>query len=194
MDYERAFRRAFHMCAPLFLLYYLIPGEVWLIGVRKELCLLVLLLLLLVSEAVRLHSGRTFFGLREYEGRQLSAYTWAGIGMTMALILFPMAFVICAVVGMGWTDPLIGELRQKWKKAYPALPILVYFTITISCLRIFSDISLWSQFFLAGIATAVALLSERPALKYVDDDFLMLMVPLLVMTGVYEYLCFTGLA
>jgi ABC-type amino acid transport system permease subunit len=95
---------------------------------------------------------------------------------------------------MGWTDPLIGELRRHWKRAYPILPLTVYFLIIMVCLTLFSNIPLLVQILLASLTTTVAILVEYPQFKYVDDDFLMLVIPLMVLTGVYECLVFTGIA
>ncbi len=194
MEYGHFFRRAFHLCAPLFLVYYLIPEDMWELGVSKKILLLVVFLSVMTIEATRLITGSVFFGLREYEKKQLSAYAWAAIGITLAFLFFPPVFVVCTVVGMGWTDPLIGELKKHWKKGYPAVPLAVYFIITMGCLHVFSDIQIYIQILLAGLTTVVAILVEYPQLKCVDDDFLMLIIPLLVLSVVYECLLFTGLA
>jgi len=194
MSYDHVFRRAFHLCAPLFLVYYLFPDDMWGIGISNQAFLLFCFAILMVVEGVRLARGRVFFGLREYEKKQLSAYAWAGIAITIAFLFFPPVFVVVVVIGMGWTDPLIGELRRHWKKAYPALPIAVYFIITVVCLWLFSDIPLFVMLFLASLTTAVAILVEYPQIKAVDDDFLMLIVPLVVLTGVHQSMIFTGLA
>jgi hypothetical protein len=166
----------------------------WGLGVSNKEFIILIFILLMIFEAFRLGTGRIFFGLRDYERNQLSAYAWAAIAITIAFLFFPPVFVICAVVGLGWTDPLIGELRKHWKEAYPTLPIVVYFLIIIGCLHLFSDIPLLVQLFLAGLTTVVAILVEYPKLIYVDDDFLMLIIPLIVLAGVYEALIFTGLA
>lgn len=193
MDRAHLFRRAFHLCAPLFLVYYLVPQDMWGLGISRETFLLIVFSILMIFESIRLATGRIFFGLRDYEKKQLSAYAWASIGITIAFLFFPPVFVICAVVGVGWTDPLIGELRRKWKKGYPAIPLAVYFLIIVGCLQMFSEILLFAQLFIASLAAVVAITVECPKIKQVDDDFLMLVVPLVVMTGVYELMAFTGM-
>jgi len=193
MDKAHLFRRAFHLCAPLFLVYYLIPEDMWGLGISREIFLLIVFLILMIFESVRLATGRVFFGLRDYEKKQLSAYAWASIGITIAFLFFPPVFVICAVVGLGWTDPLIGELRRKWKKGYPAIPLAVYFLIIMACLQLFSEIPLFVQLFMASLTAAVAIIVEGPRIKQIDDDFLMLVIPLFVMTGLYELMAFTGM-
>lgn len=191
MDYGHLFRRAFHLCAPLILVYYVLPDR--LLGISKEALLLLGLFGLLVLEAVRLFTGRIFFGLREYEKGQISAFAWAGIGVTIAFLFFPMPFVVCSVVGLGWTDPLIGEMRKrKMMRYYPATPLAVYFLIAVACLFVFSEISMIQVFILGFVCSVAAISVEKPKLP-IDDDFLMLVVPLIVLTLVYEYLNIAGL-
>lgn len=193
MDRAHIVRRSTHLCAPLFLVYYLFPGDMWGLGVSPEIAVLIVLALVLVVEAIRLATGRTYYGLRTYEKNQLSAYAWAGIGITAAFLFFPPVFVICAVVGLGWVDPLIGELRMRKKKTYPALPLVVYFMLVFCCMQVFSDINIFVQVFLGCLAAVSAIKIEAWKMKYVDDDFLMLIIPLVIMTLVYEIMKFTGI-
>ena len=193
MDKAHAARRIFHMCAPAFLAYYLFPKDMWGLGVTPEISVLTVLAIVLIFEAARLARGQTYFGLRTYEKHQMSAYAWAAIGITLAFLFFPPVFVICAVVGMGWVDPLIGELRRHWKRAYPTLPFVVYFLIVMGCLQLFSDINLFAQVFLGCLAAVIAIRIEAWKVWHVDDDFLMLIIPLIIMTLVYEIMTFTGI-
>jgi len=191
MDYGHLFRRGFHLCAPAFLVYYLLPDKIF--WIPKEVLVLIVLFAVLLLEAVRLFTGRIFFGLREYERGQISAYAWAAIGLTAALFFFPMPLVICSVVGLAWTDPLIGEMRKKRKmRYYPALPFIMYFLIVATSLILFSDIHLISVLIIGIVGSIVAISAEKPKTP-VDDDFLMLIVPLVVMTLVYWYLSIAGL-
>jgi dolichol kinase len=191
MDYGHLFRRAFHLCAPLILVYYLLPHRF--LGISKEAWLLLGLFGLLILEAVRLFTGRIFFGLREYERKQISAYAWAGIGVTIAFLFFPIPFVICSVVGLGWTDPLIGEMRKrKMMRYYPATPLAVYFIIAAACLFMSSNLSIIQVLILGFVGSVAAISVEKPKLP-IDDDFLMLIVPLVALTLVYEYLIIAGL-
>jgi hypothetical protein len=193
MEYGHWFRRGFHFCAPLFLVYYLIPRDLWGIGFFREAMLLAVFVVVMVIEALRLAKGKVFFGLRDYEKGQLSAYAWAAIGITVAFLFFLREFVICAVWGMGWTDPLIGELRRHWKKGYPAIPLVTYFLLTFTLLRVFSEIALPVCLLLAAVGSAVAIAVEYPKIRHVDDDFLMLIVPLVAVTATYWALGMAGI-
>jgi len=191
MDRGHIFRRMFHLCAPGILVYYVFPKTFF--GISKDAWLIIGLMLLLILEAARLFLGKVFFGMRGYEKDQISAYAWAGMGVTLAFLVFPMPFVICAVVGLGWTDPIIGELRKKNKmKYYPWLPIVFYFLIVFCCLVLFSEIPWLAIVILASVGSLGAIAVEKPKIP-VDDDFLMLIIPLLVMTLVYEYMVIADL-
>jgi hypothetical protein len=186
-------RRIFHLCAPAFLVYYLIPEDMWGLGISPEISVIVVLITVLSVEAFRLATGRTYYGLRTYEKNQISAYAWAAIGITIAFLFFPPVFVICAVVGLGWVDPLIGELRRHWKKANPTLPLVMYFMIVMGSLLLFSDINFITQVFLGCLASVSAIKIEAWKTRYVDDDFLMLIIPLMILTFVYGIMTFTGI-
>ncbi len=191
MDHGHLFRRMFHLCAPAILVYYLLPGKVF--GVPREAWVLAVLLGLLVIEAMRLFTGRAFFGLREYEKGQLSAFAWAGIGVTIAFLFFPMPFVVCAVFGLAWTDPLIGEMRRrKLMRYYPGIPLIIYFCISASCLLAISGFTKIQVVILSIVGSIVAISVEKPKLP-IDDDFLMLVVPLAAVTIINWYMNFTGL-
>ena len=192
MDRDHLFRRLFHLCAPLFLLYYIVPEIFW--GLPKFYWVILTLAFLTVLESIRLASGRVFFGMRKYERGQLSAYFWAGLGLTLAFAFFSPMFVACAVFGIGWVDPLIGEMRKRKKmKYYPHIPLLAYFLIVLGCLLTFSDIGLVTIMVLGAVASASAIAIEKPRLP-LDDDFLMLVVPLIVLTAFYEWVKIIGLS
>ena len=87
------------MLAPVWLVYYLIPED--LLGIGREPLLLVFFAGVMAVETGRVATGKVFFGLRPYEKKQLSAFAWAAIGITIAFLFFPMEFVIPAVTGIG---------------------------------------------------------------------------------------------
>ena len=192
MEKGPLFRRVFHICAPLFLIYYLMPDI--LLWLPKSWWVIITLISIIIVEIVRLAKKKIFFGMREYEKNQLSAFAWAGIGITLAFFFFPPVFVACALFGIGWVDPLIGEMRKRNKmKYYPILPLIFYFLIVVGCLLILSDLFPATIVIIAILASISAVTVEFPQLP-VDDDFLMLIVPLIVLTLSVEYLQAFGLA
>lgn len=181
MDLGHWTRRLVHVCAPLFLVYYLIPDEID--GIDKRIGLLAVLAAILAFEAVRLWRGWTFLGMREYEAGHVSAFAWASVGIAFAFLFFPLELAAPAVTGMAFTDPLIGELRCRKSNLYPLLPLVFYFVLVLA---IFVALMGWSwQVVLASlVGTILAIGVERNRIKNVDDDFLMIVVPLLGMAAV----------
>ncbi|MCU0861402.1 MAG: hypothetical protein MUE65_03685 [Methanomassiliicoccales archaeon] len=174
MDYGHWLRRLIHMSAPLFLVYYLLPEEI--MGVDKRLGLVIVLVAVLAFEAMRLTFHWRILGLRDYEDRRLSAPAWAAIGLTITFLVFPVEIAAPAVIGMALTDPLIGELRRRRSGLYPALPTVFYLGLVLVTFYLLMGLS-WQVLMASLVATALAISVERVRTKYVDDDFLMMVVP-----------------
>ena len=184
MDEGHLIRRLVHLTTPLFLVYYFLPDPLWPNGLSKGLGLVLFLFVALAAEAVRLKMSWNIMGMREYESRRMSAAAWTAIGLTFAFLLFPLWLVAPAVMGMAFIDPLIGELRMRKSKLYPAVPIVAYFVLVFAVLGWLKGpdaVALLATFF----ATALAIIFEKQRWKYFDDDFLMIVVPLLGMTLIY---------
>ncbi|HOL07674.1 MAG TPA: hypothetical protein PKX44_05305, partial [Methanomassiliicoccaceae archaeon] len=64
MDREAVLRRAIHLSAPLYLVYYFLPSPLWSGGPPREVGLLAVLLIVLLVEALRLVIGFHVPGLR----------------------------------------------------------------------------------------------------------------------------------
>lgn len=180
-------RRLVHLCTPVFLVYYVMPQPLWAGGPTRAQGLLVIFFLVMGFEAIRLVFNLKILGMREYEYSRPSAAAWAAIGLTMTLLFFPLEYAVPAVLGMGWVDPLIGELRRVDSKLYPRLPILVYFVIAILSMTYLIGLNL-PVILASAVATALGIGVEKLRLKYVDDDFLMLIVPLIGIAIILEAL------
>ncbi|MCQ5376034.1 MAG: hypothetical protein NO474_05510, partial [Methanomassiliicoccales archaeon] len=178
MDPGNALRRVIHMLTPAFLVYYFLPDPLWIGGLEREHALLLLLSIILIAEALRLIFKPHIIGLRDYEQYQICAAVWAAVGMTIALLFFPLEYSAPVLMGMGWVDPLIGELRKRKSNFYPIAPLIVYFAIAFSSMIYL--IGLTPPVFIAAfVATFLAVGIERVKSRFVDDDFLMIVVPLI---------------
>jgi hypothetical protein len=173
------------MLAPIFLVYYAVPDPLWEGGPNRELILVAMLVLVLVVEAIRLTFKPQILGMRGYESTRMSAFSWVAIGMTIAFLFFPLEYAAPALIGMGWVDPLCGELRRVDSRLYPALPLVVYFLIAFLTMSYLIGINV--QVLVASlVATVLAISIEKPRLKHLDDDFLMLVVPLIGIWSVFQ--------
>lgn len=182
MEKAEVIRRIFHMTAIVYLLYYLLPEELF-PGFYKWYGVVIIVFATLIVEGVRLKTGMLFFGLREYEKMRMSAFAWFAIGMGIALLWFDMVYVVPVVIGMALTDPLIGEIKRKKEELYPLFPSLIYGIIVFLCLLLLSGMFIVLKILFTVVATVSAISAEHYKLKYVDDDFLMIVIPLLALTG-----------
>ncbi|MEE9236260.1 MAG: hypothetical protein V3U52_00500 [Thermoplasmata archaeon] len=176
LELGTVFRRTFHLVSPVFLVYYLLPEDLW-VGFPKPFLAFILWSATLAIETLRLVFEVDIIGIREYERGQISAYFWGGTALVLGLILFPPPLVVVSMFGMAWVDPICAWSRER--VGYPLVPLLVYALIAFSGLWFLTDFPLGDLLILSLFATGVAIAAEYPTMTYVDDDFTMLMVPLL---------------
>ncbi|ETO25082.1 hypothetical protein RFI_12062 [Reticulomyxa filosa] len=173
------------------------------IGINVSKALSIVILVQIVLEAVRIKYGVIIFGQREYERKQVCAQAWGTISTCIVLMLaYPRAFSIkpmftsstlhsknnsktyaCyaqialpIIWGLGFGDPLIGELKRlgvslKLRSAIAILVLMVIYLIAF----LWCGTPFWLMFILPPIAVA----AEYPKLTFIDDNAMMLLVPLL---------------
>lgn len=176
-------RRAVHMLIALAPLYYLIPVDVPIIGVRRWVLLICFFLAVALFESVRHLKGFSLFGLRPHEARGIASFVWAAAGITIALWFFPHEVAAVSLVGMALCDPLAGELRGRRKRNAVTIgvPVAVYFVIAASILWSFGEESASLVVIMSAVGAISAVCAERFKLPHIDDDFLMIVVPCLAM-------------
>lgn len=180
MDKGEVIRRLVHCFAPVFLVYYLLPADLW--GLMDRRIGLVLVMIgVLWFDYDRIRKGEHYVGLRHYERRRLGAYACASVGITISYLFFPMAFVVVTFCAMAWVDPLIGILREGWPSLYPTVPLVAYFTIISVGLLMLTSFPVALILLLAIVTTVVAIMVEYPKIWWLDDDFLLLTVPVLAL-------------
>jgi hypothetical protein len=185
MNEEVVIRRAAHCLIALAPLYYLLPVDLPVIGVRRWVVLIAFFAIIILIEALRLPKGMLFLGMRPHEKEQIASFVWAAAGITAALWLFPHDIAAATIVGMALVDPLAGELRSHGVGTWRNIGVssLVYLVICTMVIVLANDRSLPALFVLALAGTVVAISSEQIKNVHVDDDFLMLCAPGLVMTA-----------
>ncbi|OGS52728.1 MAG: hypothetical protein A3K75_00510 [Euryarchaeota archaeon RBG_13_61_15] len=183
MRKEVVVRRAVHMLIALTPLYYLIPVDVPFIGVERWVLLICFFLAVVLFESIRLWKGFPLFGLRPHEARSIASFVWAAGGVTVALWLFPHEIAATALVGMALVDPLAGELRSRSKQNLLTIgaPVAVYFAIAATILYWLGDQPPFFLVTVSIIGATSAVGAERFKIPRIDDDFLMIVVPCLMM-------------
>jgi dolichol kinase len=179
MDRGHVLRRLVHMSSPIFLVYYWLPEPMWAGGPGRQLGLVFALLVVLVFESIRMTKQLKIIGMRPYESSRMSAAAWAGIALVIAFLFFPFEVAAPAIFGMAWIDPLCGELRKRNSHLYPNLPKVSYFALV--AIIITAEIGLSIGVVVAAVLAAqVAISVEKTKTRFLDDDFTMLVIPLIV--------------
>ncbi len=177
---EKLFRRIIHSMAWIVLVYYFIPDPLF--GYPKKILLAIALVFVLSFEALRLYFGFHVYGMREYEKRRFASYAWASIAAAITLYFFPMHLAALCLLGMGLIDPLIGEIQGLKPELYPYLPFIGWSALGIIILTLLVDFSLSVILILSAVGAVTAVAAEYPTWR-IDDDFLMIVVPLFVLRG-----------
>jgi hypothetical protein len=183
MDRAVLFRRCLHCMLALAPAYFLLPTELPVLGVGRWVLLILFFLAVSLVESVRLLMGWTFFGLRPHEKNQIASFVWAAAGVTAALWFFREDVATAAIVGMALVDPLAGELRRVRPGSPVTItaPIVVYAAISVAALYMYGLMSDLSVIVVSVIGATTAVGVERQKIRYLDDDFLMIVLPCLLM-------------
>lgn len=183
MDRAVVFRRFLHCLMAFAPAYYLLPVDLPILEVRRWILLIVFILAVVLVESIRLLRGWTFFGLRPHERGQIASFVWAAAGVTAALWLFREDVATAAIIGWALVDPLAGELRSRSQRlsVTVVVPLMVYAALAAPALYSWETLSLPSVALVSAVGAIVAVAVERQKVRYVDDDFLMVVLPCLAM-------------
>jgi dolichol kinase len=186
------FRRAFHTFAASFLVYYLIPEDGW-IGVVKIIVPTGIVACIAIIDYGRIRGEfdhQRFFGLRGYEKGRPASYLYFGIGLLLLLVLFPQQIAIPCILCASFTDPLIGESRYYLgkKRAYALGFVVSMFFFLLTWYRA----EWWVMLMVALLGASGAVIGEAKKLKLIDDDFMIQILPAILLTCVWQALLLTG--
>ncbi len=179
------YRRVFHAFAASFLIYYLLPDEQWMIPIKYTILSGVLVFVILL-EYLRIKGvldSKTFFGLRVYEQNRPGSYLYFGVAVLLLLLFFPQQIAIPCILCGSLGDPILGELRYRFGKQKAM--VLGFFV----CLLFFAVI--WQSadtFVLLGVSilgSAAAVVGEVKKFRLLDDDFMIQMLPAVLLLVVW---------
>jgi dolichol kinase len=174
-----------HAFAASFLVYYLLPNEQWLNPVKYSVLIGVLVFVALL-EYLRIKGvfdSGTFFGLRVYEKNRPGSYLYFGVAVVLLLLFFPQQIAVPCILCGSLGDPLIGEFRfRSGKRKAIVLGFIV-------CLLFFVVTWYTADFLiLIGVSflgAACAVLGEVRKFRLLDDDFMIQMVPAVVLSVIW---------
>lgn len=176
-------RRAIHLSMILFPFAYYGFGENLpnILPINREQLVSFIVLLTVGLELVRLKFGLVLIGQRDYEKKQISAAAWGMIGCGLVLLIAPHVGLYGAALGtplilsLSIADPIIGECRKHHVDAHKIfwialLLILIIWSVCAICLK--------TPWWLIPFVAPVTVLSEKPNFDWIDDNALMLLIPL----------------
>jgi hypothetical protein len=142
------------------------PQFVWLVA-----CVVTLF------EGLRLWRGWVLFGQRTHERNQLSSLFWGTVSIAFVLVYArDPAYYIPIITVCSWVDPLLGELRVKGLR--PAW-VFVLGLVLAWAIWLLSSLFLGNSLLIGAICGLLAVFFERFNWRWIDDNALMQLVPLL---------------
>ena len=188
------YRRVFHTFGASFLIYYLLPDLEW-VTLFKFWAPIFLVLSALFLECLRLMGkidSAHFFGLRMYEKRRFGSYLYFGVGLLILLLFFPQQIAVPCILCACIADPVMGELRKNLgkKQVYAVGFLICMFLFLITLYK--ADI--WIVFLFSLVGAAAAVLSEVNKIWWLDDDFLIQIIPAVLLQIIWITISYFGFA
>jgi len=179
------YRRVFHAFGASFVFYYMLPDVDW-INVIKFWVPPLVLAIAVTLELLRLKgkiSGDHFFGLRMYEQNRIGSYLFFAFAVLILLMFFPQQIAIPCILCACLADPIMGEIRHRFGKKE------VYIIGFLVCMLFFmvtwykADIRLMVLISVVGAFGAV--IGETKKFWWLDDDFMIQMVPAVMLLVIW---------
>ncbi len=173
---EQIYRRFNHTIAACFVIYFLFPIEI--LSLQRRYFIILFWLLVVAIEMARLTKGIKILGMRDYEKDRIASFVWFASGSCLLLGMyemgfFPQSLVIATIIMAAYTDPVIGEATKKWGDKNGIICGLV-------CSFIIYQFIVGNLFY-SIIGSIVAVISERPKIKWFDDDLAMQVIPMIIL-------------
>ena len=188
------YRRVFHAFGASFIFYYILPDADW-INILKFWVPPFIVSFVIFLEVLRLTgkiSSNHFFGLRMYEKKRIGSYVFFAVAILILLRFFPQQIaipcILCATLG----DPIIGEIRRRFSSNY------VYLTGFFICMYFFIITWFKSDVLLIILVSVIgglgAIIGETKKFWWLDDDFMIQMIPAVLLLLIWIGIPYIGLS
>ena len=174
---EKIYRRFNHTVAACFVIYFLFPQEI--MGLDRIYLVILLWIIILGIEYLRLNKNLNLFGMRDYESDRVAGFVWFASGTFIILGFyemgaFPQSLAIATIIMAAYTDPVIGEANHKLGDRWG---LGIGFVCSFAIYQLIVGTIFYSV--LGGL---IAVLVERPKLKWFDDDLAMQIFPISILS------------
>ena len=174
---EKIYRRFNHTVAACFVIYFLFPQKI--MGLDRIYLVILLWIIILGIEYLRLNKNLNLFGMRDYESDRVAGFVWFASGTFIILGFyemgaFPQSLAIATIIMAAYTDPVIGEANHKlgdrWGLGIGFVCSFVIYQLIVGVI------------FYSVLGGLIAVLVERPKLKWFDDDLAMQIFPISILS------------
>ena len=174
---EKIYRRFNHTVAACFVIYFLFPQKI--MGLERIYLVILLWIIILGIEYLRLNKNLNLFGMRDYERDRVAGFVWFASGTFIILGFyemgaFPQSLAIATIIMAAYTDPVIGEANHKLGDRWG---LGIGFVCSFAIYQLIVGVIFYSV--LGGL---IAVLVERPKLKWFDDDLAMQIFPISILS------------
>jgi len=174
---EKIYRRFNHTVAACFVIFFLFPQEI--MGLDRIYLVILLWIIILGIEYLRLNKNLNLFGMRDYESDRVAGFVWFASGTFIILGFyemgaFPQSLAIATIIMAAYTDPVIGEANHKLGDRWG---LGIGFVCSFAIYQLIVGVIFYSV--LGGL---IAVLVERPKLKWFDDDLAMQSFPISILS------------
>ena len=174
---EKIYRRFNHTVAACFVIYFLFPQKI--MGLERIYLVILLWIIILGIEYLRLNKNLNLFGMRDYESDRVAGFVWFASGTFIILGFyemgaFPQSLAIATIIMAAYTDPVIGEANHKLGDRWG---LGIGFVCSFAIYQLIVGVIFYSV--LGGL---IAVLVERPKLKWFDDDLAMQIFPISILS------------
>ena len=174
---EKIYRRFNHTVAACFVIYFLFPQKI--MGLERIYLVILLWLIILGIEYLRLNKNLNLFGMRDYESNRVAGFVWFASGTFIILGFyemgaFPQSLAIATIIMAAYTDPVIGEVNHKLGDRWG---LGIGFVCSFAIYQLIVGVIFYSV--LGGL---IAVLVERPKLRWFDDDLAMQIFPITILS------------
>jgi len=174
---EQIYRRFNHTVAACFVIFFLFPQKVF--GLERIYLAIILWIVIIIIEYLRLKNKFELVGMRDYEQTRVAGFVWFATGTSILFIFtemgaFPQSIAIATIIMAAYTDPVIGEANRNLGGNWGlGLGFLCAFLIYVSVI---------GSIFYSVMGALVAVIVERPKLKWFDDDLAMQIFPAAILS------------
>jgi len=177
---EQIYRRFNHTVAACFVIFFIFPQKI--LGLERIYLAIILWMIIITIEYLRLKNKFELVGMRDYEQTRVAGFVWFVSGTFIIFIFtemgaFPQSIAIATIIMAAYTDPVIGEANRKlggnWSLGIGFLcGFLIYITVI-------------GSIFYSVIGAFIAVIVEKPKLKWFDDDLAMQIFPATILSIIW---------